>query len=302
MKIRQFDQLLVTSSPKVRGGSGHSSRIIFDSDILNRDPNRLDNFFLQISSLEEGEFHSPRHRHNFEQYRYMIKGQADYPEGKLTDGVLGYFPEGAYYGPQQNITGDIVIVQFGGASGSGFVDRKQMKTAFQELQSKNVGVFKDGTFYRNSGAEGTQMQDGNEAIFEQIHQRPMVYPAAQYATPILMDTNAHPWMPLEGIPGVAERALGTFSSCKFRAACYKLDAGAKFVAAGRGVYMVLSGKGALESEPYSAFTSIYLEDGEQAAFTASDTTEIILFGLPSMALMGNALTGILSSRPLPQVS
>ena len=165
LKIVQTDEVPVTGSPRVRGGSGHRSQIMFDSSVLGRDPNRPDNFFMQISYLEKGQFSSPRHRHNFEQIRYMISGEEDYPEGKMTDGTLGYFPEGAYYN-QENMVGTIVILQFGGPSGSGFVDRKQMKAAFEEMKASNTGVFKDGTYYRNPGVQGPPVQDGNEAMIE----------------------------------------------------------------------------------------------------------------------------------------
>ena len=285
MKVVHVAEVPLTASPKVRGGSGHSSRVIFDSDVLNRDPQRPDNFFVQISYLAEGEFNSPRHRHDFEQFRYMINGEADYPEGKLTDGVLGYFPEGAYYGPQQRLIGTVVVMQFGGPSGSGFVDRKQLKAGFQEMEARELGEFRDGIFRRNPGVEGRRVQDSNEAVFEYIRKRPLVYPDPQYATPILINTNAFPWLPLEGAAGVEEKALGTFSSCRTRAARYRLATGTTFTANGRGVYMVLSGSGSLGREPYGELTTLYLEEGEESTYTASETTQILLLGLPLLALM-----------------
>lgn len=285
MKIVQTDEVSVTGSPRVRGGSGHSSQIMFDSDVLARDPNRSDNFFMQISYVEEGEFSSPRHRHNFEQFRYMIAGEADYPEGTMTDGTLGYFPEGAYYGPQEKLVGSIVILQFGGPSGSGYVDRKQMKAAFEELKALNTGYFEDGTYYRNPGIDGPPQQDGNEAMIEHVRKQKMVYPQAQYSTPILINTNAFPWTPVDGVKGVKEKSLGTFSSAKVRSARYCLELGANFEASGRGAYLVLSGAGRLNGEPYRKLTALYLESGETATFTASETSDILLLGLPDIALI-----------------
>jgi hypothetical protein len=47
----------------------------------------------------EGNF-SPRHRHNFEQLRWAFDQPVNYsPKLDLPPGQLGYFPEGAYYGP-----------------------------------------------------------------------------------------------------------------------------------------------------------------------------------------------------------
>jgi hypothetical protein len=285
MKIVHTDQVRVTGSPKVRGGAGHTSQIMFDSDVLGRDPERPDNFFMQVSHLEEGQFKSPRHRHNFEQFRYMITGEGDYPEGTMTDGTLGYFPEGVPYGPQENLVGSIVIVQFGGPSGSGFVDRKKMKAAFEAMRAQNTGVFEDGTYYRNPGVDGPAEQDGNEAMIEYVRKRPIVYPQGQYATPILINSNAFPWIPVDGLEGVEEKALGTFSSAKLRTARYKLNSSARFIATGRGAYLVLSGEGDLEGERFRKMTALYLEEGEEATFAARETSDILLLGLPSMALI-----------------
>lgn len=282
MKIVHTDEVPMTGSPHVRGGKGHSSRIMFDSDRLGRDPDRPDNFFMQVSFVEEGEFHSPRHRHNFEQIRYMIRGEADYPEGKMTDGTLGYFPEGAFYGPQEKLMGTIIILQFGGPSGSGFVDRKQMKAAFEEMKARNTGVFEDGTYYRNPGVEGPPTQDGNEAMIEHVRKRPLVYPTPQYATPILVNSEAFPWTPVEGCEGVDEKALGTFSSAKVPTARYRLAPGARFKATGRGAYLVLSGEGELEDERFRTLSVLYLEEGEEAVFIAREESDILLLGLPHM--------------------
>ena len=64
---------------------------------------------------------SPRHRHNFEQYRYQLAGAANYSAtGTLKAGMLGYFPEGVHYGPQLTAeAGDdpaVLVLQCGGAS------------------------------------------------------------------------------------------------------------------------------------------------------------------------------------------
>jgi hypothetical protein len=111
----------------------------------------------------------------------------------------------------------------------------------------------------------------------------MVYPAPQYAEPIVMDTANFRWMPLDGAPGVEEKAYGTFSDCAFRAASYKLDPGASFTATGRGIYFVLSGRGTLAGGPYRTYTGLYLETGETATFRAGETSEILLLGLPEIA-------------------
>ena len=282
MKIVQTDEVPVAGRVPARGGTGHTSQLLFDSRVLNRDPKRPDNFFMQISYLKEGQFSSPRHRHDFEQIRYMIQGEADYPEGIMRDGTLGYFPEGARYGPQEKLVGTVVVLQFGGPSGAGYVDRAKLKAAIEEIKARGEGEFREGVYYRHEGVEGPATQDGNEAAFEYLRKRKMAYPRPQYLSPILIDTNAFPWTALDEIAGVEEKALGTFSSAKVQMARYKLNVGAKFAATGRGAYLVLSGAGRLDDEPFRRLTALYLEDGEEAIFTASETSDILALGLPSI--------------------
>src|SRR5947209_8558876 len=44
---------------------------------------------------------TPRHRHNFDQLRYVIEGRANYgPEHWIAPGEIAYFPEGGSYGPE----------------------------------------------------------------------------------------------------------------------------------------------------------------------------------------------------------
>jgi hypothetical protein len=270
-----------------RGGPGHSGREIFDPGVLERDGSRPDNFYFGISYAKPGAFMTPRHHHNFDQMRYMIDGRWQDPAGVLESGSLGIFPEGTYYGPQdkKEDAGTVLVIQFGGASGAGYVDKNLMRKAIAELKAQGDGTFQDGVYRRNPGVDGPPEQDSYEAIWEHVKQRSIKYPEAQYPTPIFIDTNAFPWTPVEGVASVEEKALGTFTSCQYRVARYRLAPGAAFTAAGRGVYFVLSGAGELEGGPYREQTALYLEEDESATYTASPTSDILYLGLPRMALI-----------------
>jgi mannose-6-phosphate isomerase-like protein (cupin superfamily) len=270
-----------------RGGPGHSSRDIFTAEILGRDGFAPDNFTCNLSTTNPGEFMTPRHHHNFDQMRYMLEGKWQDPTGYLEAGSLGVFPEGTYYGPQDqpDDCGTVLVLQFGGASGAGYIPKELMRKAAGELKAKNVGVFEDGLYKRNPGIEGPPVQDAYEAIWEYVKQRPMEYPKAQYPTPIFVDSKVFPWMPLAGVPGVEEKALGTFTSCQYRVARYQLAPGAVFTATGRGIYFVLSGAGTLEDGPFRYQTALYLDEEEKAVFTASEISDVLYLGLPRRALM-----------------
>jgi hypothetical protein len=128
--------------------------------------------------------------------------------------------------------------------------------------------------------------DSFQAVWEYANQRPMVYPKPQYADPILMNPAHFRWMPLAGAAGVEVKKLGTFTDCEIRCARYRIAAGAGFTGTGRGLFLVLSGKGWIAGEPMRRFTAVYLADGEQVTFQADETTEIQLLGLPSESLIG----------------
>ena len=79
----------------------------------------FDNFQFTLVNTG-GDFFSPRHRHNFDQFRFQIEGDGGFDrDGVMTPGTVGYFPEGTRYGPQSN-KGDltVLVLQFAGASGN----------------------------------------------------------------------------------------------------------------------------------------------------------------------------------------
>ncbi|HEY3813477.1 MAG TPA: hypothetical protein VGL66_09630 [Caulobacteraceae bacterium] len=294
MKIVQVDEMTPKSKgdgkgnhSAGRGGPGHSGYEIFDPTVLERDGSRPDSFYFGLSYAGPGSFMTPRHHHNFDQMRYMIEGQWTDPCGELKPGSLGVFPEGTYYGPQDNPEdqGAVLVLQFGGASGAGYLDKNLGRKATAELRAKNTGVFEDGLYKRNPGVEGPPVQDAYEAIWEHVMQRPIEYPKPQYPTPIFIDSNVFPWTPVDGVEGVDEKALGTFTSCKYSVARYRLAPEAKFTAKERGVYFVLSGAGKLEDGPYREKTSLYLEEGETATYVASQTSDVLYLGLPRLSTM-----------------
>ncbi|MEK9680098.1 MAG: hypothetical protein VW169_17135, partial [Rhodospirillaceae bacterium] len=171
MKIVQGNDLPLQRGLEHRGGTFHFR------NLMEGAPGRLDNFQLSYGEMG-GDFYSPRHRHNFEQIRYQMKGELDYGrDGKFTKGMIGYFPEGAHYGPQtqpadsHSIT---VVLQCGGASGGGYLSRGEAKSVMDELC--DFGTFEDGVFHRNKDVPGKRNLDGYQAIWEHARQRPMEYP------------------------------------------------------------------------------------------------------------------------------
>jgi hypothetical protein len=218
----------------------------------------------------------------------------------MKPGTIGYFPEGAYYVPQGPDEGDTytATLQFGGPSGSGLLTPEQTAAAKKELVK--IGFFKEGVFHRNPDVPGRRNMDGFEAVWEQVNGRSLVYPEPQYATPVMMHPDNFQWMPAAGASGVEEKVLGVFTDCQIPCALYRLQPGATFTAHGRGLFMVVSGHGAVEGDTFRRFTSVYLDTGETTGFKADDVSEILLLGMPDVALIETYAPGeVASEAPVP---
>lgn len=279
MKISQGDERPVVRALEFRAGTTHLRHL------MDGEPGTLGNFTLGIWR-SEGDFYSPRHRHNFEQYRYVLDGELNYNlNGKLTKGMLGYFPEGVMYGPQSQDPDKFslaLILQFGGTSGSGFLTQAQVDAAEAEL--RKVGTFEKGVFRRTSG-EGKKNMDGMQAIWEHINGRPMVYPNPRLVSPAFMDPDSYEWRAVESTANVAEKLFPVSSDRGAESRIVKLEAGAKHTLRGRAVYYTLTGTGTVGGERLRDMTSFYLDAGESQQVCAQETLEILQLGMPSFDRM-----------------
>ncbi|MGY8990528.1 MAG: hypothetical protein ACKVHL_02930 [Rhodospirillales bacterium] len=281
MQITQLDQVEDYSASLHR--TGKSVR----QDFLESESG-LEGYSL-IISRSEARF-SPRHRHNFEQYRYQLSGTAEYSAtGTLKPGMLGYFPEGMHYGPQlpaeEGLDCAVLVLQCGGASGCGYVNRGEVLAGAKELQT--MGEFKDGVFYRNEGLPGKKNVEGSQAIWEHIMKRDLEYPKPRYAAPILTHPDNFDWIAVEDEKGVFKKQVGSFSERQTGAGFIKLEPKAHYTVTGnRDIFFVVSGTGSLAgaggSNPYSHATSIFIDRGEALSITATETTEILNFRLPDL--------------------
>jgi hypothetical protein len=274
MRIVQGDELEWVRGLEHRGGTFHYRRLTEGT------PGTIDNFQLSLGRNDK-DFVSPRHRHNFDQFRFQLEGDLNFARnGKMTPGMVGFFPEGASYGPQTSeATAMTIVLQFGGASGSGYLSRNEVKQGMDEL--KAFGAFEEGIYRRHSGAPGKRNVDAYQAIWEHVNKRPMQYPKPRYPAPIMMDSADFLWVPTKNT-GVYEKLLGVFTERRAQAGFFKLEAGATMPGVGRGIYVGLSGKCRIDGQPLRRFTTIFLEFGEQASFVAEDETEVLHFGLPDL--------------------
>jgi hypothetical protein len=276
MKIVHADEVEWKRGLQHRGGTFHYRHL------LNGTPGSLGNFQFDIGQLE-GDFASPRHRHNFDQFRFQLEGTMHFDRnGKMPAGTLGYFPEGAAYGPQTSEGRSVTaVLQFGGASGSGYLSRAQVQAGTEEL--KKFGSFEDGVYRRNDDAEGRRNRDAYQAIWEHVHGRRMEYPKPRYRDPIMLDPENYGWLAAPGNAGVGEKPLGNFTERQCAAVLVRLPAGASYGPGPRSVYLVLNGSGLVQDAPYRPLTAFSLDEAETAPIRAQEPTELLRLVLPNLA-------------------
>jgi hypothetical protein len=260
----------------VREGAFFSRRLLAGA------PGTPGNFALQLVSTPQG-YYAPRHRHNFDQVRYQIEGEFDFDtDGKMSPGSIAYFPEGTYYGPQSSAAKSLTLVlQFGGASRSGYLSSEEYERAMTELGT--VGTFSKGVFTRID-KDGTKTnKDAYQAVWERANGRPLVYPPPRYGRPVFMSPAQFSWGPLPDQSGVCCKRLGEFSECSTRLALYRIEPGSSLALERRSIYFALEGAGTVSGERFSGFATIYVREEEQLSVAANAQTQLLQLGLPKVA-------------------
>lgn len=247
------------------------------------------NFNLMLARQET--FYSPRHHHNFEQFRFAYKGDITLGEGVdwlLRQGQLAYFPEGGWYGPQSDPDGpkEVVVLQFGGPSRQGYLSFEQLRKIQEEMTAKGSGTFQGGKFTPAGEGNGKQPIDGYEALWQHQNGRPMQYPVPRYRHPLLVDPAAFDWRQsdLEGNNHAWIKALGTFSDGTVAANHWRIDSDGCLKLAGRKAIQLLffvNGRAEVGGQICREQSAVQLHPGEEAVIAAgAGGFEILHFTLP----------------------
>lgn len=276
MRVVNFETLQLQERAHARGG------IFRYYELLSGTEGAPDNFYLQLSVLS-GDFISPRHRHNFDQVRFQLEGSFDFAaDGRMDPGSIAYFPEGTRYGPQKSLspTSATLVLQFGGASGNGYMSEAQFQKGLAEMK-QGPGTFANGIYTREKPGGGKINQDAYEAVWEHVNGRELEYPKERYSHAVFMEPASFGWLP--GAPGIASKLMGVFSERGTRVLFHKLDAGARMTLDDGSLYFVCAGTGEVAGKRCSPRTTIHVGHGERADLRASDPIEVLQIGLPRFA-------------------
>jgi hypothetical protein len=282
MKITHANEVEWTAVSNHRGGQIEFKTLLIGTE------GAPDNYYLSLYKAF-ADFVAPVHRHNFDQVRMGISGKLNYGRQKdILPGEIGYFPEGQHYGPQaQEPNGDCVglIVQFGGASGHGFMSQRQLREGFKALSQ--VGTFMEGTFHRAEdarAAESVRNRDGYEAIWESVNGRLIQYVQPRYRAPIHLQPDGFAWQAAAGgNGGVLLKPLGTLTERSIELSQLKLSSSAIYdlpLRAGIRLLYVLSGSGACNGNLWTAGTAIEIAPDENVSLIASEESTLFVLGLP----------------------
>ncbi|OKL60850.1 hypothetical protein UA08_03206 [Talaromyces atroroseus] len=293
MDITQGAQLEFTPPPLKHRGDG-----IAFKDLFRGEDGAPENYYFSVA--RQAYFYSPRHRHNFDQFRYALRNTVSIcPDMVLAQGELAYHPEGVHYGPQHDDDGldrDVLVLQFGGTSGQGYLSFQQLAQAQEPLKEK--GRFEGGKYYANgSDANGVDGKDGYEAIWEHHHGRPLVYPPPRFDKPILVKPENFGWKPYPGLgEGVFYKNLGIFTERETRVQMVRTDSGSTwrldaqnsiqllYVVRGQGSAMVVRSEKGSFSQAIQVESAIRLKpESESILLSATSEMEILHFVLPMLS-------------------
>ena len=218
------------------------------------------NYLLNVGLTGAGGWGTPRHRHNFDQIRYVLKGKYPVSPHKVMDeGSVAYFPESVHYGPQDRPEGlEMMVIQFGGASGAGFLSTPRREAANETLKAK--GEFKGGVFTWIDEKGQKHNMDGAVACYEEATGKKMVLANPRYDDVIMMDPESYEWIE-SGIPGVSTKLLGTFTERNTKIGFIKVDAAATYNTGSRSQIEVLfmsKGNVTIDGKTYGEKTAIEL--------------------------------------------
>ena len=260
-----------------RGGGDVAHKRIFEGE-----ESSPDNYML-VMSKEPKSFFSPRHRHPWDQIRFCLEGSIPIAKGLYVEGgEIAYFPESAHYGPQEG--GDdriVVLLQFGGASGQGFIGPDRVKQARLELAKE--GRFEGGVYTRDT-TQGRRNRDAYEAIWLHVTGGNLSYAPPVYKTPIIMRPEALSWLStLEA--GVSVRHIGVFPHRGLSLNAWRIEPGGRHrvpaVPALRLLF-VTDGTGAIGPEALRRWSAVRLRHGEEAELLATGRLEILELAVQSV--------------------
>lgn len=245
-------------------------------------------FELKLTDLS-ADFSTPRHRHQIEQLRWVLKGSFAYAEGKFArEGELHYASEGVYYGGHAEQAATIISLHFGGPSGYGCLSLDELKPGHEALARH--GTFHDGIYTVVDEQGRKHNRDSYEAIWEYLNNKPIEYPnPPRYREPVII----HPqtFRAKQVASGVQLRHLGSYTEASTQFRHIVAEAGSRItLGSARQQVIAFLRCGVLSDgrRRYPAYATVYLEAGEEGSLAVDERIELLEVVLPDLIHLGQA--------------
>lgn len=223
---------------------------------------------------------SPRHRHTFQQVRYVLSGKMKYGNEVYEKGDCLYIPEGTYYGPVKPVENGEQLhfadIQFEGPSGIPYPEPEDVVDAQRKLAE--TGTFEEGVYTFASGRK----RDAYEAILEEISGEKISYPKSLLNSYVVLRSSALPWRTHESLTKVESRDLAYFFESGPNIKMARLSNGAALPSdtpEGHRAVFLLEGDLVFDGKTYDALSYFILPSGEEhAPLKANSNATLLIIG------------------------
>lgn len=232
------------------------------------------------SLYAEPYYHSPRHRHTFQQVRFVLSGRMRYGHEEYGPGDCLYIPEGAYYGPIKPVKTEddqqlhFADIQFEGPSGIPYPHPDDVVTAQRALAE--TGRFHEGVYTFPDGRN----RDAYEAILEKVTGQRIEYPPARLNSYVVMRSEGFPWVDHATLDGIATKHLAYFFETGPNIKMARVREGAALPAGrpvGHRAVFLLNGLAEFDGKEFDGLSYFMLPSGEEhGAFRAKQDTELLI--------------------------
>ncbi len=268
-EVRIVDGLNVAARP-----SPHRNTALRTSEFHDPRDGRI--FHMTSGRYKRTGHSSPRHRHTFDQIRFVVEGRVKYGPLRHEGGDVAYFPAGTFYGPQELLSDEILncTIQTQGPTWGPFYTQDDLFTATEALSTLGEMDRATGQFVWNDGHQ----QDSFEAILEHTTGAPVDYPEPRYHYPIQLRSRNFDWV-TSRTPGVSLKPLATFNAGGPGVQLLKVERGATLPSGSpenQHILMLASGKLRRDGETLGQGTYIYCPPGSTRPALAAEEETLLL--------------------------
>ncbi|NOX51891.1 MAG: hypothetical protein GXP16_15355 [Gammaproteobacteria bacterium] len=266
------------------GQVGHRQGGVNFKRLLQGEEMTANNFEFNLAKVEES-YTTPRHRHNFDQVRFVIDGSFGFSrDQKQTAGTIGYFSEGTYYQQMADGPSQTILLQCASASCAPYVSFAKLREAVATIKSDGLGEFNNGIFTSKDNGKKVN-KDAFEAAWEQATAQTISYPRPRFDDPVIMQTDNFQYLDIVGVAGVQRKILGAFGERRLKIGFLRFDAGATMELDGRvaGAHLlyVLVGECEFNGQACRPGSAIHVTDDEATPILAKTPCELYYVRLPS---------------------